>query len=219
MIKTASFLLLFVIVNSLFAQEYETSLEARNAAIKYTNEAIDHLNNKQTQLANDNLLSAIETDLTYRPAYVQLYKLALTDKHYRKTSIQGLKKGVSVFNDDDELHFYYAEALRLEGHTEEAFPLYNKAIEYSKANGEDYYLVPYYYFNRGNHYLKQKELEAALLDYNYALKLKKDFSGALTNRAICLLKLERTAEACKDLDAAISLGSKAAQKYQDIYCK
>lgn len=194
-------------------------VEKQNSVIKLTNTAI-HLikQNKQTE-ALSNLHKALAIDSTYRPAYLQLYQAGILDVKNCRKIVDGLNKGKSIFKDDDELHFYCAEIYRFKAELDSAIFEYDNAIKYSKANGEDFYLVPYYYFNRGNCYLKKNDLQSALKDYDYLIKLDPFFLAGLTNRGICLFKLGNKEAACSDWKKASEMGYEPAIKYYEKHGK
>ncbi len=100
-----------------------------------------------------------------------------------------------------------------------AFYEYSKAIEYAKTNGEDFYLVPYYYLNRGNIFLASEKYDSAIIDYNYLLKLNPNSTSALTNRGVAFYKLGENEKACQDWDMAVKKGFDRANEYYQKHCK
>lgn len=130
-----------------------------------------------------------------------------------------MNKGKRIFQENDELNFYCGELYRLNNNYEKAIIEYTNAMKYAKTYGEDFYLVPYYYLNRGNIYLKEGKLKLALNDYNYLLKLDSTSSSGLTNRGIAMYKLGYKDKACHDWKKASENGFAVANNYYQKYCK
>jgi TonB family protein len=218
-----NFLILFLLTITQFelsSQETFTgSFEKRNQAISLTNEAIKRIANSNQSIAVDLLMEAIETDSTYREIYLQLFQAGRDNETDVDRVLNGLLIGKKVFEEDDELHFYCAEMYRLKSDTVNTILEYDKAIEYSKKNGEDFYLAPYYYLYRGNYYLNRNDFDNALEDYNYSLNLKPNFNSVLINRGICFFKLGKKIEACQDWSAANQSEFSLANEYYEKYCQ
>lgn len=216
-------LLLLLIVSmhlsTVFGQKtISTSLEARNAASEYFNSATSAMEQDNYNLALVKIKQAIISDPTFRDAYLQLYQIGTMIPDSAKTIVKELNKGKLIFEEDDELFFYCGEMYRLNKNFEDAIIEYSKAITYSKSNGENFHLVPYYYLNRGNTYLKTAKYEQALDDYDYLLKLDSLSLGGLTNRGIALYKLGEKDKACKDWTNALEKGGEYAEIYCSKYC-
>lgn len=203
-----------------YCQEIFTiSMEGRNSAIEMTDEARVLIKEKRANEAVDKLLEVIGIDSIFREAYLQLYQAGALNVGNSAKVIAGLEKGKRIFEEDDELYFYCGEIYRLNSDMEKAIIEYNYATMYAKVNGEDFYLVHYYYFNRGNCYLKMGKPEPAVDDYNYSLKLKPDFSAALMNRGVCLFRLGKKTEACQDWKNAMDNGYEQAKGYYEKHCQ
>lgn len=215
-------LVLIFLINihsDIFSQlDYSVSLDDRNKAIELTNNALKNIEDKSGNEAFNNLLKAVTIDSTYRKAYLQIYQAWKLYAQNSEIAIQTLNKGKQIYKEDDELHFYCGEIYRSNSDYTNAFIEYNYAITFAKKNGEDFYLVPYYYLNRGNCFLKIKQLENAIKDYDYLLNLKPDFVSALTNRGITLYKLGKKEQACSDWNKAIENNYDPAKKYYNKYC-
>jgi len=198
---------------------YSITEEGRNNTIELTDGARVLIQEKKANQAVAQLLEAIRIDSVFREAYLVLYQAGALNTENTVKVISGLEKGLRIFQEDDELHFYCGELHRLNSDLEKALIEYNYAILYAKANGEDFYLVPYYYFNRGNCYLKMKNEQLAMEDYNYSLKLKPDFSAALMNRGVCFFKIGKKSEACQDWKNALDQGYEQAKSYYEKHCQ
>jgi tetratricopeptide (TPR) repeat protein len=197
---------------------HSVSLEERNKAIDLTNEAIMHIEDMNTGRAMEKLQEAIAIDATHRQAYLQVYQAARADAGLTETALKELNKARKIFTDDDELVFYCAEIHRMKSDFKQAVEEYDLAIKLSKNNGEDFFLVPYYYLNRGISHLALKLPEKALEDFNYSIKLKPDFSASITNRGILYYQLGQKEEACKDWNQARKQNYKPAQEFFEKHC-
>ncbi len=220
-IKKAILILSIILFSISFAIGQTThtiSIDDRNAAIELTRNAILDMNSKNYSQAFNKLRKSIEIDSLFRDAYLRIYQLYTLTRENTEESIETLKKGKRIFEEDDELIFYCGEIYRLNAKMDEAIYEYSKAIDYAKINGEDFYLVPYYYLNRGNLFLASEKLESAIHDYNYLLKLDSSSASGLTNRGITYFKLGEKDKACKDWNMAIKIGSKKANEYYRKHC-
>jgi len=202
-----------------FCQEYIVNLDDRNETINLTNQAINCIKNSKISDAFTVLEKAISIDSTFRPSYLYLYKVYLQDYNYSKKVIFYLKKAKRIFLEDDEIAFYLGEIYRMNSELKKAILEYSYAIIYSKKNGEDFPLVKSYYLNRGNCYFKLNEIDSALLDYNYTIKLNPNNPNALLNRGTCLFKQGHFNEACEDWKKSQLLGNSVAKQYLEKYCK
>ncbi len=213
------FLFLFLFTIKLSAQKaYLINVEDRNKAIELTNTAIACIKEKKQAKAISFLLESISIDSTYRASYINLYQAALLNKQSFDQVLTFLNKGKKIFHDDDEFYFYCGEIYRFYSNLEMAIQEYTQATKYAKVNGEDYYLVPYHYFNLGNCFLTKKDFLKALENYKYAIKLNPDFAAAYVNKGTCLKMLGKNEEACKDWETAVQKGSMQAKKYLEKYC-
>ncbi len=215
-------IILFVLLAgqfAVFAQEYNVSLESTNKAIALTNQGMIKLKDNLMQDAFDLLIEAISTDFTYRNPYLQLYTVAMNDSTKIDTAISVLQKSKKIFQQDDEICYYLGEMYKAKGEVKRAMAEYSMAIAYSKMNGEDFYLVHKYYFNRANICLEKNMISTAVLDYTYALNLKPDYGVAFANRGICFFKMGEIDAACKDWKQAVSLGVSQSEEYIGKNCK
>ena len=204
---------------SAFCQAYNISIDDRNAAIDLTNQALKKISENKLDDAFSFLTEAIMIDSVFRPPYLQIYKIGLLNKEYYPKVIIYLQKGKRVFVEDDELSFYLGEIYRLNSDLTNAMIEYSAAISYCKINGEDFHLAHNYYFNRGNCFLKQNQLDSAIVDYSSSLKLQPDYYQALVNRGICFYKKGNSTDACADWEKSTELGCTSANDYIEKYCK
>jgi tetratricopeptide (TPR) repeat protein len=80
-------------------------------------------------------------------------------------------------------------------------------------------LVPFYYLNRGNIYLQNKQYDKALNDYSYLLSIDSLSTAGLVNRGITYYQLGNKDNACLDWLKAKNLGASPGDKYYTKYCK
>ncbi|TLX72625.1 tetratricopeptide repeat protein [Labilibacter sediminis] len=211
---------LLVLVQAVGGQSlYEVEIDSRNEAIDLNKTAKKNLEEGSVNNAFDELLHSLSIDSLLRETYLLIYQAWLKDKSYTDTVVCAMDKGKRIFTDDDELCFYRAEIYRHKYQLPEAVLEYTNATNYAKRNGEDFYLVHYYYLNRGNCFFQMEMYDGAIADYNYALKLKSDFAAALNNRAMCYYMQGRKEEACNDWKQALLLGYNLSEKYLNEYCK
>ena len=199
--------------------DYNVDMDNRNMAIDLNHKAQEHFNADRYKEAAMSLAKSISTDSLLRETYLLIYQTWLNDKSLKETVFKALKKGRRIFNDDDELCFYLAEIHRDNYELPEAVLEYTNASNYAKRNGEGFYLVHYYYFNRANCLLQMKMYDGALVDYDYALKLKPNFAAAYLNRGVCLYKKGHKKEACKSWNQALELGCDHSTEYLNKYCR
>ncbi|MDM8160139.1 tetratricopeptide repeat protein [Labilibaculum sp. K2S] len=215
-------IILFVLLMTkigVFAQEYSVSLESTNKAIALTNQGMIKLKDNLMQDAFKLLIEAISIDSTFRNPYLQLYTVAMNDSTKIDTAISILQKSKKIFQQDDEICYYLGEMYKAKGEVKRAMAGYSMAIAYSKMNGEDFYLVHKYYFNRANICLEKNMISTAVLDYTYALNLKPDYGVAFANRGICFFKMGEIEAACKDWKQAVKLGVSQSEEYIGKNCQ
>ncbi|WP_461632941.1 tetratricopeptide repeat protein [Labilibaculum euxinus] len=212
-------LLLAALQFTVQAQVYDVSLADRNKAIELYNLAIENNKNSKVSEAFEQFTKAISTDSTFRNPYLQLYTVAMNDSTKIDTAISILQKSKKIFQQDDEICYYLGEMYKAKGEVKRAMAEYSMAIAYSKMNGEDFYLVHKYYFNRANICLEKNMISTAVLDYTYALNLKPDYGVAFANRGICFFKMGEIEAACKDWKQAVSLGVSQSEEYVGKNCK
>ncbi len=152
-------------------------------------------------------------------AYLHVYQLYTLSRTNAVESLNIFSKGKKIFKEQDEFFFYCGEIYRLNSNTDEALYEYSKAIELAKNNGEEFYLVPFYYLNRGNLHLSLKKLESAIIDYNDLLRLNPVSTAGFTNRGIAYHMLGEIDKACRDWESAIQLGFQQPNTYHEKYCR
>lgn len=213
------FVTLVLLVNGyVYCQIYIGNLDERNLAIQTSQQAIENIKSNDIDSAFYYLAKAISIDSLYLVPYQNLYQVLLKDNSYADTMIFYLRMANRIFEEDDQLCFCLGEAYRLADDIGNAMIQYSEAIKYSKIWGEDFYLVHYYYFNRGNCYYKKEMFQNAIDDYSYSLKLKPDYTAAFLNRGICYFKLQNNEAACRDWNKALDGGMIQAKQYIDKNC-
>lgn len=211
--------LLWIVCAGISAQDiYNVNVEDRNLALELNAKAKQFIDEQKNDLALNNLLQSIKVDSVLRESYILVYRAWLIDKINTDTVIDLINKGKRIFHDDDELCFYTAEMYRMMSKIPEAILEYTLAVNFASRNGEDFYLVHYYYFNRANCLQKMEMYDGALVDYNYTLKLKPDFAVAFYNRGVCYYRQGNKDAACSDWNQALAMGYDSAKSFLDKYC-
>jgi TonB family protein len=75
------------------------------------------------------------------------------------------------------------------------------------------------HFYNGEFLLQNYEYEKAIVEFSETLKLSPENAAALYNRGLAYLKLNKTIEACEDLNKAKKLEFKDAESLININCK
>jgi protein O-mannosyl-transferase len=78
-----------------------------------------------------------------------------------------------------------------------------------------YQTVPYAYYNRGVIFMNAKRNTEAINDFNKAIALKPDYTGALNNRGTLLIHEKKYDEALDDLNKAIELNPNLIEAYNN----
>jgi tetratricopeptide (TPR) repeat protein len=211
--------LLFIGLEGFSQKIYDIELDVRENSFVINNTAVEMIEEEKYASAARILESVIENDPSFHPAYLNFYRAGSQVDEKKEKVVDVLRKGLEIFEEDDEMAYYLGNLLQREERFEEAIDAYTDAINYSKINGEDFPLVWAYHFNRGNCYLKTGEYHKAIHDYDYALQLSPDNYDILTNRGYSYYKVNQNEKACEDWQEALKLGSKVTQKYLDNYCK
>lgn len=210
---------LFLFEISLAQEIYEVDVEVRENSFVINNTAVDMISKGNYTTAAKILEKVIEDDPSYHAAYLNFYRAGSQVEEKKEKVVQVLRKGLEIFQEDDEMAYYLGNLLQRENRYNEAIEAYSEAIAYSKINGEDFPLVWAYYFNRGNCYLKTNQFKKAIQDYNYALTLSPDNADVLTNRGFCYYKTNDSDAACTDWHAALDLGNSQTSRYIQSFCQ
>jgi tetratricopeptide (TPR) repeat protein len=218
-LKVLIFLFLSAILNgTVWAQEVEVNVEDRERAMALTEEGIHKIEEGKYKSAIRDLEDAIGIDSTFHPAYINLYSAYSNVQTDKSNLIRLLKKGNRLFREDDELTYYLGYVYYERNELEKAIEEFDKAIAYSKINGEDFPLVYAYHFNRGTAHLKLGKYQEAVGDFSYALKLNPGHPDIHTNRGIAYYRINQKDQACQDWRKSIEEGSRAAEKYISRFC-
>lgn len=210
---------LFLFDISLAQEIYEVDVEVRENSFVVNNTAVDMISKGNYTTAAKILEKVIEDDPSYHAAYLNFYRAGSQVEEKKEKVVQVLRKGLEIFQEDDEMAYYLGNLLQRENRYNEAIEAYSEAIAYSKINGEDFPLVWAYYFNRGNCYLKTNQFKKAIQDYNYALTLSPDNADVLTNRGFCYYKTNDSDAACMDWHTALDLGNSQTSRYIQSFCQ
>lgn len=161
----------------------------------------------------------LKDDPYFHPAYQTFYSAASHVQEAWPRLVRHLEKATQAyFREDDELIFYLANGLYWMEQYPEALARFDEAIQWSKVNGEDFYLIWNYHFNRGNCLLKMKQYAQAVEAYDEAARLNPVDAGIFANRGICHHYLNNAALACADWQEALDLEYQKAAEYLERYC-
>lgn len=216
--KIYAFILACTVVIQLSGQE-PMNLQKENIAINLTNSGIEYIKQKNSEEALKSLFTALTVNPKYREAYLQLFQAWSIKKEQSNEVLATMISGYGIFEEDDEFHFYCGEILRSQMELEKAIKEYTSAITYGKKNGDEFYLVPFYYLNRGNSYLKIEKYQLALADYNALLVLNSESLSGRTNRGIVYYQLKNKDKACADWKYAIRSDFQPARIYYQKFCQ
>ena len=211
-------ILLLLFIRILFTAEGQISIDNRNLAIQYFNQADTYVSEEKYSEAIPLIESAIGLDSTLRDNYRLMFTASYQSGNYN-TGIKYLTKARKEFIGDDELAYYLGRLYQAENNFNSAIVEYSDAINYSKRNGEDEPFVYDYYSSRGVCYLKQNKYEQALEDFNYAIKLDNTKAHIYANRGTTLYLLKRNEEACESWKQASKLGELSVVKYIEKHCQ
>lgn len=214
-----SFFFLIVPLVSFSQMIYDIEPEVRENSIVINKVAMEMIEDENYEKAASLMEMVIKDDPTFHPAYLNFYRAGGQVDSKKEKVIQTLRKGLEIFEEDDEMSYYLGNILQRENRIAEAIKAYSDAIAYSKINGEDYPLVWAYHFNRGNCFLKSNQFEKAIPDYTYALNLSPDNPDIFTNRGFCFYKTDKKSEACLDWNEAVKFGGKNTNKYIQSFCQ
>ncbi len=213
------FLVVLLLYKPVFAQvSYNVDIESRNKVIDLNKQADKLILETQMDSAIEVLTQSVKVDSVLRETYLLVFKAWKTDGECSDWAVRLLKKGIRIFERDDELCYYVAEVYRGCSKYPEAVLEYTNAVVYAKENGSDFFLVPFYYFNRAGCFYQMGMYDGAIADYSEMLKLKPDFGAAYNNRGICYYLAGRKREACHDWNKAVELEYRDASGYIEKYC-
>lgn len=124
------------------------------------------------------------------------------------------KKNLST---EPDIFYYSGDVLQNAQQYSEAIADYTQAIALAQNKSTD--LLPLYYFNRGNSWLKLRDYQKAKNDYDQALTLHPYHQASYANRAMANYNLKNRESACTDWQKAFELGYTTALQYQKKYCQ
>jgi tetratricopeptide (TPR) repeat protein len=191
----------------------DVSVESRNKAIDYLNNARKLSYNNQQKESLTYFIAAIKTDSTLTDTYESLYRTSTFLKNYSDSVLNCFYIGKRVYFDDDEISFFTADILRFRKEYKKAIDEYTNAIGLSKNEEEKSFLLINYFTGRAISYVKTNQYYPAIEDYSAALKIDPENELVLINRGVCYQKLEDNKKAVADWEKAVALGSTMAKEY------
>ncbi|WP_162098419.1 tetratricopeptide repeat protein [Nitritalea halalkaliphila] len=197
----------------------EIDMEVRENSIVMIEVAQQLVVDQRYEKALEIVQRALQDDPYFHPAYQTYYSAASHLEEAWPELITTLEKATrEIFREDDELIFYMANGLYWMGRFPEALARFDEAIHWSKVNGEDFYLIWNYHFNRGNCLLKMRQYALAVEAYDEAARLNPVDAGIFANRGICHHYLKNAGQACADWQEALDLEYHKAAEYIERYC-
>ena len=200
------------------AQEFTGTLKTRLAGITTYNDAVDLLDSSRFEEATRMLYTSVEADSLLRKSLLLLYEAAVDLPHHYDSVAMYLERGKSIFKEDDVICFYLGEIYRKKEMVEAAIGEYDLAIRYSEKREQGFYLHPYYYYNRGSMFMRQKDYEKAIPDFDQAIAIRPELNESYLNRGLCHRYLEHKEEACQDFATARDKGSDLGRVYYLDLC-
>lgn len=215
------FILFAVFALKLNAQDIETIdvdiFDFNREATRLNDQGFELLNLKKYEEAIPLFKKAIELDTTNITYFENLGLTYKKIKAYSKM-LTNYKDAIKYFPYEPDLYYYCGDAYQEMEQFEKARLAYTKAIKVAGDDDTVEYLY-LYYFNRGNVYLKMKENENAMKDFNRTIELEPYFHGAFNNRGFIKFNKQDKRGACDDWNKALELGNKKVGRYIAKYCQ
>ena len=113
---------------------------------------------------------------------------------------------------------YFARAIEYKEKSDgrKAIEAYQKGLEHRTLPAKLEWDIAVAYYLRGNEFVSQGKYDAAIADFNEAIKLEPKFDGAYNSRAWSLFKSGRAADALPDIEHALNLAPENAY-YMDTH--
>ncbi len=147
----------------------------------------------------------------FPPFYIKQGNENLAENNF-KVAIVNYDTAIILGSENYSVFFNRAFAKEKIGDLQGAIKDYSKTISL-----KDDFLKAY--SSRGNVFFKLKKYEKALADYDLAILFDDTNSAAFYNRALTHHYLKNKTQACQDLEKALNLGMKEAEKALKTICK
>lgn len=207
--------ILFLILSStLYAQQNEEPYKVNSAASEHNNQGYLLLENGQYKEAISQFEEAIALDSSQLIYYYNL-AIAFSNTRNYEGALKTYNNAKIHFPNEADLYMFVGDILQKQNKYIEAVDEYSKAIEFVKDENPNKYLI---YFNRGNSYLKLKQYQNAITNYNSTLIELPNYYGALANRGMAYYNLRNKSQACSDWNKAAKNGYSVAKRYIARYC-
>jgi tetratricopeptide (TPR) repeat protein len=189
------------------------SMEDRNKAIEFNNEAFKLINDGKPKDSFPLIIKAIHTDSTLLRSYELLYRACLTSGVYDDAHLNYFFIAKRIFDIDDRICFFIAEMYKNRKEIQKAITEYTKAINFGKNDSirSEYYYR--YYSNRAYCYTLSNLNAQAIKDYNECLEFNPEDAILLLNRGVCYKKTGDTKHAIADWKESARLGLPVAKTY------
>lgn len=213
-----SLLILFLVSLGTYAQENseEEFITMDNTANGINNEGYEAMERGDYEQAKQLFRQAIAIDSSAVPYYENL-ALACQRSDDQAGLLQCYRMAKKNIPDDPNIFYYSGDVLQNAGRYQEAIRDYDRAIELSDPEYTD--LLHFFFFNRGNAYLKLKDFQIAVDNYGQALEVFPQHAASYANRGMARYNLKDKKGACADWQQAYNNGYKPAANYQNKYCQ
>ncbi|MEM6842382.1 MAG: tetratricopeptide repeat protein [Bacteroidota bacterium] len=211
-------LFLLLVSSASYAQkgDEEEFITMDNTANGINNEGYEAMEQGDYELAKELFRQAIAIDSSAVPYYENL-ALACQRSDDQVGLLQCYQMAKKNIPDDPNIFYYSGDVLQNAGRYEEAIRDYDRAIELSDPEYTD--LLHFFYFNRGNAYLKLKDFQTAVDNYSQALDVFPQHAASYANRGMARYNLKDKTGACTDWQQAYDNGYEPAANYQKKYCQ
>ncbi len=186
-------------------KDLNKALELSKNLNYYVTRGIIKIKIGDNQSAIKDLNDALKMDSTDNNANSYL-GVAYTQIDKPDIAIPYLKKAVRLYKEDYYSYYYLGLAYYDKSQYKEAELAFTSGIEYCTVRS----LYPLMYEMRGNSLAKLSNFEAAITDFNSAIKYSPDDPSPYYERGKAMLELRRDQEAINSLKQAVQLGSQQA---------
>ncbi|MFP4089819.1 MAG: tetratricopeptide repeat protein [Cyclobacteriaceae bacterium] len=212
------YLLLFLLVSfAVIAQEKdEEILDVDFEANKLNSEGYELMMAGQYEAAKKLFWQAINIDPDVFFFYENLAN-ACEETNDQQGMLACYAKAKVHLPDEPNIFYFSGDVLQNNGRLEEAINDYTNAVKLAEKKGSQ--LLYLFYFNRGNSWLKLKNYQKAVRDYDEAIKLQPFHQPSFVNRGMSRYNLKDKEGACQDWQKGVKLGYEQAENYLNKFCK
>ncbi|WKN43887.1 tetratricopeptide repeat protein [Tunicatimonas pelagia] len=197
-------------------QNEEEEVIINNEANGINNQGYEAMEQGDYERAKELFRQAIAIDSS-AVIYYENLALACQQSEDQAGVIQCYQLAKQNLPNNPTMFYYSGDALQNAERYEEAIRDYDQAIALSNLEPTD--LLHFFYFNRGNAYLKLKDFQTAVDNYGQALEVFPQHAASYANRGMARYNLKDKKGACTDWQQAYDNGYEPAASYQQKYCE